>query len=294
MKPDPAPAARPWKGVIFHCCGVYGRVYQDLRTGEWKGNCPRCARPTVLAALLLCLLALLLFPSHGHAQDSAGVGIFIQPGIQFLGFDDRERFQTALDSQYTRYRAAAGADSLDVTKQDFQKVNFCFPISMGLQWHINERHAIAAGAGYFYDRESVVLSETEGKLHELTYTLQGVPAFVEYRLGISPNLISLREFSQFSVLARWYWFLPGTEIYSTWGRVRAQPELLGNGWGLSLGYHIGSWKRLSLFGDLGFTSLKVSSRGSWSEIVPESNPGKARWEMGGIQLQIRASFGAFR
>jgi hypothetical protein len=35
---------RPWKGVIFSCCNVYGRVYKSAHSGLYEGNCPRCAR----------------------------------------------------------------------------------------------------------------------------------------------------------------------------------------------------------------------------------------------------------
>lgn len=302
MKPDPSSAARPWKGVIFHCCGVYGRVYQDARTGEWKGNCPRCARPTVLSMLLLLLFLLLPKPGQAEVADTAktqpaittGLDIFVQPGVQFLGFEDRERYQTVLDTLYARYRSAAGKDSAKVTKQDFQKVNFCFPVSAGLQWRFNETHAVAAGVGYFHNRESVVLSESDGELHEFYYALQGVPAYLEYRLGISHNLLTLRNQDQFSILARWYWFLPGTEIYSSWGSIPARSDWLGNGWGVSLGYHLFSWKRLSIFSDLGFTSLRVDSDSPWSDVVPDTTGRKASWELGGIQLQFRASFGAYR
>lgn len=294
MKPD-SPAPRPWKGVIFNCCGVYGRVYQDARTGEWKGFCPRCGRATMLSWLLLVVVLLCaLTPSSALAQDSSGLALFVQPSVQFLGFDDRERFQGELDSIYIDYRSAAGEDSAKVKKQDFQKVNFCFPLYAGLSYAISPRQAVALGAGYFYDREAVVLSDASGDLHELTYTLQGLPAFVEYRLGISPELVSLKEKSQFSLIARWYWFLPGTEIWSTWGHVRAIPEPLGSGWGLSLGYHVGSWRRFSLFGDLGFTSLSVKSHSPWSDLVPTTDVGKAAWDLGGIQLQLRASFDPLR
>lgn len=294
MKPEKTIPRRPWKGVIFHCCGVYGRVYQDPVTHKWSGFCPRCGRQTMLSLLLLLLVFLFGFTPHVNAQDSSGVALFIQPGIQFLGFDDRNRFQTELDSHYVQLRRYAGDDSTNVTKQDYQKVNFAFPVYAGVQWHVRSHHSVAAGMGYIYDREAVVLSDGELQLQERYYTLQAIPAFIEYRLSISPHLIRLRDKDQFSILARWYWFLPGTEIYSSSGHVKANSDWTGNGWGVSLGYHLGSWRRLSLFGDLGFSSLRVHSDQTWDQVVQHSSPDKASWELGGIQMQIRASFGAIR
>ena len=68
--------------------------------------------------------------------DNSRFSFFIQPGISFLGFDDREKFQSAIDSIFLDYKAEAvnNAESLAVVKQDFQKVNFTFPISGGIQF----------------------------------------------------------------------------------------------------------------------------------------------------------------
>ncbi|MCL2282200.1 MAG: hypothetical protein FWC26_02670 [Fibromonadales bacterium] len=41
---------RKWLGVISHCCGVYTRVYLNS-SGEWAGNCARCARRIVRVML---------------------------------------------------------------------------------------------------------------------------------------------------------------------------------------------------------------------------------------------------
>lgn len=291
MKPDSSvPAPRPWKGVVFHCCGAYGRVYQN-RDGSWRGFCPRCGRGTVLNLLwMLVAFVMLLTPSLAQAQEKAGFSAFVQPGVQFLGFDDRSRFQTAIDTIYANYRAAAGEDSAKVTKQDFQKVNFAFPVYAGLQWRIDSTHSFALAAGWFHNREAVVISEVTGDLHEYYYVLQGFPLYAEYRMAISPKLISLSDHSDFSILLRWYWFLPGTEIYSSWGRVGAESDWKGNGWGLSLGYHIGTWKYFSVFGDMGFTSVSVRSNDTWNQVVPDTTSSRARWDLGGIQLQLRTSF----
>lgn len=39
---------RPWKGVVFHCCAAYGRVYLNPTTHKWVGNCPKCMRSRVV------------------------------------------------------------------------------------------------------------------------------------------------------------------------------------------------------------------------------------------------------
>ncbi|MEO1129425.1 MAG: hypothetical protein AAFX05_06920 [Planctomycetota bacterium] len=40
---DAAPtAARPWLGIFFNCCHVYGRIYRDGAGRRYSGKCPRC------------------------------------------------------------------------------------------------------------------------------------------------------------------------------------------------------------------------------------------------------------
>ncbi len=34
--------ARPWLGVLFKCCHVYGRMYRDADGVRYTGRCPRC------------------------------------------------------------------------------------------------------------------------------------------------------------------------------------------------------------------------------------------------------------
>ncbi len=35
---------RPFLGVMFECCKVYVRVYQDRDGKHYNGRCPRCLR----------------------------------------------------------------------------------------------------------------------------------------------------------------------------------------------------------------------------------------------------------
>ncbi|HQB65225.1 MAG TPA: hypothetical protein PK616_05000, partial [Fibrobacteraceae bacterium] len=163
--------------------------------------------------------------------DNSRFSFFIQPGISFLGFDDREKFQSAIDSIYLDYKAEAvnNAESLAVVKQDFQKVNFTFPISGGIQFQHYKDHFISSGIGFIYNRESVVLTNRNNKTFNYYYTLQAVPLFLEYRMTIPAKFITLTDKSLFSVAFRWYWMLPGTEIYSTWGKIEAERSIAGNG-----------------------------------------------------------------
>ena len=33
---------KPFLGVYFKCCGVYGRVYRNQRQDAYEGRCPKC------------------------------------------------------------------------------------------------------------------------------------------------------------------------------------------------------------------------------------------------------------
>ena len=36
---------RPYIGVMFKCCNVYGRAYLNLRKNAFTASCPRCLSP---------------------------------------------------------------------------------------------------------------------------------------------------------------------------------------------------------------------------------------------------------
>ena len=228
-------------------------------------------------------------------HDNSRIAIFLQPAISFLSFEERDYFQDAIDTIYKEFRATAKneEESLYVAKQNFQKVNFCFPIMGGLQFQVMQDHFVSAGLGFIYDNESVVLTDRKNKTHNYSYTIQGIPLFLEYRLAIPVNLMTLSDGGLFSIALRWYWTLPGTEIYSSWGKIEADNSPFGAGFGFSVGYLIASWKGLNIFGDIGFSTIKVESKESFKKIVHGGPTEKAKWDIGGLQLQIRVSFGVW-
>ena len=249
---------------------------------------------------IFSLLASLLFSANAFAaseekldHDNSILSVFVQPSISFISFEERKYFQEAIDTIYYGFRAEAvtSAETLNVAKQDFQKVNFCFPITAGIQWQFMEDQFLSAGIGFIYDNESVVLTDRRSGTHSYEYTLQGIPLFLEYRLALPKNFITLSTGGLFSIAVRWYWVLPGTEIYTTWGYLGAETPLLGAGFGVSVGYLFASWKNFKLYGDIGFNSISVKSDKKFSDIVPNGPEEKAKWNLGGIQLQIRGSFG---
>jgi hypothetical protein len=208
------------------------------------------------------------------AKIKPGLHYFISVGAQFISFNDRARFQALLDAEL---------DENDVMfKQDFQTVNLAFPIAVGLIWHFNEWHSLGLGTGFMYNNESVVLTDRNGEIYNFKYALQAFPFFAEYRLLISPDLISLQNGDYFSVFLRYYWMLPGTEIHSSWGEAKADLDILGNGYGIFLGYRFWEWHGLSIWGELGYLSLDVKSGNR--EFMPSS------WNLGGISILIRAMF----
>ena len=249
---------------------------------------------------LISLLGALLFAGTAFAaseekldHDYSILSVFVQPSISFLSFEERKYFQEAIDTIYYGFKSTAvnSAESLNVAKQDFQKVNFCFPITAGIQWQFAEDQFLSAGIGFIYDHESVVLTDAKSSTHSYEYTLQGVPFFLEYRLALPKNVITLNTGGLFSVAVRWYWVLPGTEIYTTWGYLGAKTPLWGAGFGVSVGYLFASWNNFKLYGDIGFNSISVKSEKMFSHIVPNGPDENAKWNLGGLQMQIRGSFG---
>ena len=251
-------------------------------------------RPEFLKTVLYVLLfAAMVFADADKVEhDNGRISIFLQPAISFLDFGERQYFQNTVDTIYREFysQALTESESLTVAKQDFQKVNFCFPISGGLQFQPFRDNFLSLGLSFIYDHESVVLTDRKNKSHHYEYTIQGMPLFLEYRLAIPTNLMSLTGESLFSVAVRWYWVLPGTEIYSTWGKIAAETPLYGGGFGFSIGYLITSWKGFNVFGDIGYSSIPVKSKKSFADIVPDGPTENAKWNVGGLQLQIRVAF----
>lgn len=249
---------------------------------------------------ILCILTALVFATNAFADsdekldhDYSILSVFVQPSISFISFTEREYFQNAIDTIYYGFRESAinSAESLNVAKQDFQKVNFCFPVTAGIQWQFLQDHFLSAGIGFIYDNESVVLTDRNSSTHSYEYTLQGIPLFLEYRFALPKNFITLSTGGLFSIAVRWYWVLPGTEIYTTWGYLGAKTPLFGAGFGASVGYLFASWRNFKLYGDIGFNSISVKSNKKFSDIVPGGPDEKAKWNLGGILLQIRGTFG---
>ncbi len=40
---------RPFLGILFRCCAVYGRVYQNQDATAYTGGCPKCRGPIRIA-----------------------------------------------------------------------------------------------------------------------------------------------------------------------------------------------------------------------------------------------------
>ena len=250
---------------------------------------------------LLCIAAIAGLGHNTFAaeeteeHDNSRLSVFVQPAVSFIDFEHRKYFQNAVDTIYYSFKESAvtESDSLNVAKQDFQKVNFCFPVTAGLQFQLAQDHFISAGIGFIYDNESVVVTDRKNRAHNYSYTIQGVPLFLEYRLAIPKNFITLSNSSLFSISARWYWVLPGTEIYTTWGMLEAKTPLTGAGFGISLGYLVASWKGFNIYGDVGFSTISVESDKKFSDIVDGGPEEKAKWNIGGLQMQFRVSYGVW-
>ena len=36
--------AKPYLGILFECCNVYGRIYKNKEGTHSQGRCPKCMR----------------------------------------------------------------------------------------------------------------------------------------------------------------------------------------------------------------------------------------------------------
>ena len=110
---------------------------------------------SVLALVATLLLATGAFAADDESRvehDRAKLSVFGQASISFLNFEERSYFQNAIDTIYADFRSQAvdAEESLYVAKQNFQKVNFCFPIMGGIQYQVFNDQFISAGIGYIY------------------------------------------------------------------------------------------------------------------------------------------------
>jgi hypothetical protein len=223
--------------------------------------------------------------SIDSVKTKRGLRFFAAAGVQLIDFKERSKFQGLLDAQFDKYiddyeKGSAGYAIPE--KQDFQTVNLAFPITAGIIWQFNDIHSLGLGTGFLYDKESVILKDKQGEFRNFSYTLQAFPIFIEYRLGISQNLISIKDVDYFSVLLRYYWMLPHTEFYSYWGKAEADFEPLGNGFGVSLGYCFSKWEGFEIWGEMGYLSIDVKSNDEKNALDS--------WNLGGISILIRAVF----
>jgi DNA ligase (NAD+) len=218
------------------------------------------------------------------AKIKRGLHFFVSVGAQFINFKDRSKFNALLDTKFAEYLNDYSEDSVGTLpiKQEFQTVNLSFPITAGIIWQFSEIHSLGLGAGFLYDNESVIITDKNSEPNNFKYVLQAFPLFAEYRLLISPDLISLKEGDYFSLFFRYYWMLPGTEIYTSWGKAAADFDPSGSGYGVFLGYRFWEWEGFSIWGEMGYLSLEVKSS--------DKNGILDSWNLGGVSLLIRAMF----
>lgn len=44
MQENDEPQKKPFLGIMFNCCGVYGRIYKNKENTAYVGRCPKCMR----------------------------------------------------------------------------------------------------------------------------------------------------------------------------------------------------------------------------------------------------------
>jgi len=223
--------------------------------------------------------------------DTSRIQLFLRGGIQFVDFAKRELFDADLQRRQQRLLSQAEdfEDSLRVRTevQNYQKVNFAFPLGAGVSWQFLPRHYAGVSLSFFHDYENAILTDRNGNHLELYYALQGVPLNLEYRYRIPTAIAELTNAKEFSLLLRRTWMLPGTEIYSSSGVVEARPSTFGHGWGIYLGYRAFKWRNIIIFGDLGYSSVSVSADGQWNDLIAGSaDSSSVSWNTGGLSLNL--------
>jgi len=270
------------KAIAFCLFLCFKTVFSQDSTSVHLDSLPQDSLPqdTSLAPLLVNDTT-----DTDSAKTKRGLHFFASAGVQLINFKERSKFQGFLDTLYDKYMndyMENSADSMPQKPQDFQTVNLAFPITAGIIWQFNDMHSLGLGAGFLYDKESVILKDNQGRFKNISYTLQAFPIFIEYRLQISQNLISIKEVDYFSILLRYYWMLPGTEVYSFWGKAEADFEPLGSGFGISLGYCFLKWEGFEIWGEMSYLSLDVKSDDEKG--ILDS------WNLGGMSVMIKAVF----
>ncbi len=239
-----------------------------------------------------------------YLADSSRFSIYLQAGIQFVDFDDRDRFFSEVQQTKTFMKMENSfGDEITIREQDtFEPVNFTIPLYIGFSSKITHNISLSTGIGYFFHtREIAILSEDEDEGKTFEYSLKAVPLFLEYRHKFSESLISIKEVRNFNFSFRWFWFLEQTEIRSTNRPIGLAKEKIrslestesqytytdidnlnhekilkskfnpwGNGGGIYLGYEFNQWKSISLEGDIGVNIVKIQGTNPWSSILPLS------------------------
>jgi hypothetical protein len=236
-----------------------------------------------------------LVESDEERRDTSSWHLFVGGAVQFTEFTQRSYFIDEFESHRTRILAQemSSEDSSLVRNQyqPYEQVNFAFPISLGINWHWSENHYSGIGAEWWHRRQEAMLTAPGGEQRIFAYSLQALPVFIEHRYLIPAEIATLNGADLFSIAVQYYWVLPPSYVKNNGRKAEITPQYQGNGWRIALGYEINAWKDFSFSGWLGYSSIKVNSETSWSDLLPALEESeKMDWDLGGLQMNVRLAW----
>ena len=212
-------------------------------------------------------------------------------GYYFINFGDRYRMENEYDYELNILRQAADADSTSSgleKAQEFEKVNFAFPVTLAFRYHPDTSYSLGVGMKYFGHTQEAILKDKDTNNIPIEYSLDAYTVFIEYRSLVSQELITLRNGVRFSYGIKYYWAMPFSHVAFSDKKIYSEFDPMGNGFSFHLGYTIRWFGRYQFNGELEYSRVNMQGEFPWSSILKSESGSseKASWGVGGIGFHL--------